>query len=140
MVYANENTPAAQQEHAHDAYMEGADGLLVQEDLDDRVAEANSAHDSVDNDELWGGGDYNIVETVHPWGTVRTYGGGNIVSYADATPITFVEDLVRTQLAADALFDTGFGNDSPVEDGAPTEFLDPLVLIEASKLLGTKVF
>jgi hypothetical protein len=140
MVYENENTPAAQQEHAHDAYMTGATGLPVQTDLNEKVAVANAAHDEVSNSELWGGGDYNVVETVHPWGTVKTYAGGNIVAYADATPMTFVENLVRTQMAADELHSTGFGNADPVKDGAPTEYLDPLVLIEASKIIGSKVF
>lgn len=136
--FANESDYAAQAEHAHDAYMTGATGLPVQDDVDARVTEANATHDSVANSAL--GTDLNVTVTQHPWGPVTTYSGANIVAYADETTITSMENLVRTRLASDDLHNTGFGVDSPVIDGAPTEFVDPLVLIEAAKLTGEKPY
>jgi hypothetical protein len=102
----------------------------------DALARANAAHTSKTNSLLH---EVNVTSTVHPWGTVETYSGGNIVAYADNTPQTTVEGFVRTAIGADALFSTGPNTASPV-DGDASAYFDPLYLIEAAKLTGEKFY
>jgi hypothetical protein len=150
MPFANESDPTAQAAHAHEVYMEGAEGLPVQDDLDDRVAAANASHTAKTNEQLATG--LNATTTVHPWGTVKTYAGGNIVNVAanragiDAYPedAQEVEDLeqevkVKAAIAADDLFTAG-GFIGDAYTGSLSNYVDGAILAEASKQTGEKFF
>lgn len=124
----------AQVVHAEEAYMEGADGLPVQDDLDARVAEANATHTEVENEELM---EVNSVD--NGFGT-KTYTGGNVVAFAEDLDPNDFQSLVRDALDADQIFHKG-GEVHNFEDGSDlVDHLDPMFLAEAAKMTGEKPF
>lgn len=121
---------------AEEQYMEGAEGLPVQDDLDARVAEAEAAHTDVDNDEL-----ATDLNTTEGFGGIPVYTGGNVVNEESPHPTVHVE-LVRDALDAGDIFHTG-GQIPPTsfEDASSlAPYLDPLWIAESSKLTGEKHF
>lgn len=125
----------AQVAAADEAYMEGADGLAVQDDLDARVATANATHEEVENEELW---DVN-VNTNNASG-LKSYAGGNVVAPASPLDNEDFQKLVRQALDADQVFDKG-GEVTNFENASDlVPYLDPLFLAEASKQTGEKLF
>lgn len=138
MTIANEATPLGQAAHADSQYKTSATGLAVQDDYDARVLAADATHTARTNAELSTA--LNTTTTVHPWGSVKTYAGGDIVSYGGEGTRTEVEEIVATAIAADALFATGPHPTTNPVNGDGSAYLDPLYLIEASKLTGEKFY
>ena len=122
---------------AEEQYLEGADGLPVQDDLDARIAAANATHEEVTNAEL--ATSLNTENATVAGGVQPVYTGGNVV--ADVNPLV-MDELVRDALDADEIFHTG-GQIPPTsfEDASSlAPYLDPMWLVESSKKTGEKHF
>ena len=124
-----------QLEHQHDQYTSGATGTAVQADQDARMALDDTTRDDLDN-ETWVD-DINSTDVTNYNGTVnaKVYAGGNTVQPVNAT---YMENLVQEAIAAGELFATGGPYTSDYSLASP--YVDPLVLIEGSKLMGDKAF
>ena len=132
MPYEGEDTVVGALSHAHDTYMSGATGTPVQDDQDARVVTANATHSEVTNETFT-----SLQSTTVAYDNVNAevYSGGDVVAPVNAT---WFESQVRTALDADALFTTGGPYTSDYSLLSP--YVDNLVLIEASKLTGEKLF
>ncbi len=111
----------AQAAQADEQYMEGADGMPVQDDLDERVVTANATHDQIDNS------DFATMDSAYVDGLV----------VVPENPL-YHDDEVLAALQADALFDTGGFTGSDYTDNSP--YVDMLWLAQASKMTGEKSF
>jgi hypothetical protein len=131
MAFDFELTQEGQAAHSADRYLNGP---YEDTDVDARVDLSKVSKTPISDV-----ADMNVATTSQPWGDVKTYAGGNIVSYTGEGARTDVEAIVATAIAADALFETGPGYTSPVVDTS-SAYLDPLYLIEASKLTGEKYY
>lgn len=125
-------------DRADETYLEGADGLDVQDDQEAREALDDSAHDAVVNSEL--GTDLNTTDATVGGGTVPVYSGGNIVD--SPTYDAFKREVFDAVQAGNAFSLSGQvpPESATAKDDFNTEHVDPLVLIEASKLTGEKHF
>jgi hypothetical protein len=122
---------------AEEQYMEGAEGLPVQDDLDERVAEMEGSFTPVDNDEL--ATELNSTDATVAGGTFPVYTGGNVVNEESPHP-TVMDGLVRDALDAGEIFHTG-GQIPPTdfEDASSlAPYLDPMWLVEAAKKTAVK--
>lgn len=134
----NADMNEAHLDRADATYLEGADGLPVQDDQEAREALDDSAHDEVENDEL--GTDLNTTEHTVGGASVPVYDGGNVVVADDYDD--FKQGVVDALQAGDTFTISGqVPPESATEkDDFNTEHVDPLMLIEASKLTGEKYF
>lgn len=122
---------------AHEQYLEGAEGMPVQDDQEAREAMAQEAHTPVDNEDL--ATELNTVDATVGGVTMPVYSGGNIVN--DVTPME-MDTLVRDAFDVGEIFETG-GQIPPTdyEDAASlSPYVDPAFLMEASKKTGEKYF
>lgn len=125
-------------DRADTTYLEGADGLDVQDDQEAREALDDSAHDEVENDEL--GTSLNTDDATVGGATIPVYSGGNIVDSDDYDD--FKRGVFDAVQAGDSFALSGQvpPESATAKDDFNTEHVDPLVLIEASKLTGEKFF
>lgn len=136
------NPQALNEAHADRAdatYLEGAADLPVQDDQEAREDLDNSPHTAATNAQLGTSTLHTSAHTV-AGASVKVYSGGNIVNSTDYDAFKRgVYDAVQ----ADHSFSTS-GQVPP--EGATskgdfnTDHVDPLILIEASKLTGEKHF
>jgi hypothetical protein len=122
-----------QLEHQHDTYTTGATGLPVQDDQDDRLALDDAPHDELDN-ETWAD-DINSTPVTNYNGTINAdvYTGGNIVQPVNST---YMESIAQDAIQGGELFTTGGPYTSDYSLASP--YVDPMYMIEASKLTGEK--
>lgn len=125
-------------DRADETYLEGADGLDVQDDQEAREALDDSAHDDVANDEL--ATDLNVTMATVGGAEVPVYQGGNIVDNGDYDG--FKQEVFDAVQAGNTFELTGQvpPDNAVTKDDFATGHVDPLVLIEASKLTGEKWF
>lgn len=126
-------------DRADNTYLEGAVGLDVQDDQEAREALDASAHDAVENDEL--GTEVLNTSTATVGGAdIPVYAGGNIVDSVDYDDFKRgVFDAVQAGTAF-ALSGQVPPENAIAADDFNAEHVDPLMLIEASKLTGEKHF
>lgn len=120
---------------AEEQYLEGADGMPVQDDLDARIALMEDDFEAVQNSD--DGTTLNTENATVAGGVQPVYTGGNVVD--DENPLV-MDELVRDALDAGDIFHTG-GQIPPTdfEDVSNlSPYLDPLWLVEAAKKTGVK--
>lgn len=128
----------AHADRADVTYLQGAEGLAVQDDQEAREALDDSAHDPVVNSAL--GTDLNTIDATVGGGTVPVYQGGSIVD--SPTYDAFKREVFDSVQAGTAFSLSGQvpPESATAKDDFNTEHVDPLVRIEASKLTGEKHF
>jgi len=116
----------------HTKYTEGATGMAVQTDQNERMALDDSQKTAKTNAQF---STMNGQEVPGDRITGKVYTGGNVVTPVNAT---YMEAQVRTKLDAGTLFTHGGPYTSDYVVASP--YVDGLTLIEASKLTGEKFF
>lgn len=151
MGYPNEATAWGSAYHAHDRFMDGADGLPVQDDHEDRIDTINATHTTKANSAL---PTLNSTTVSYRGVKAKVYTGGNIITVAanragiDAYPedTQNTEDLehevlVKRAIDADLLFESGGFIGSYYHGlSAYSPYYDPVWAAEASKMTGEKIF
>lgn len=117
-----------------DQYMHGAEGLDVQDDLDDRVDLGTDTKTEVDRDAL---GTVNHVTVNFRGVHAKVYTSGNVVEPPQVP--TPMDETVRDNLDGGYIFDVGGTiTDSWHDDSDNNDNLDMLWLVESSKQTGEK--
>jgi len=119
---------------AADLYLNGAEGMEVQDDQDAREALDDTPHTAVQNDD-----DGTTLNSVEGLNGAPVYDGGNVVD--DEEPLE-MDDLVRDALDAGDVFNTGgpISPDDYIDENSVSPYLDMMWLVEASKKTGEKFF
>ena len=122
-----------QLEHQHDQYIEGATGLPVQDDQDARLALDDAPHAEISNEDFPPSG--TVVTNYNGSVNAVVYDGGDIVQPVNST---YMEGIAQAAIQGGDLFTTGGPYTSDYSLASP--YVDPMYLIEASKLTGEKWF